>query len=104
MENLTLFIIPGGFDFSKAESCPSKYSWYSVALCIPWHQMITGIPFGIMKLGLAQMVGLERVSGRESEAGVAKFFTTLIFTHAGLKPFQQTTSPAFSFPCCQVDM
>lgn len=32
--------------------------------------MTTGIPFGIMTSGLAQMTGLEGVPGGESEAGI----------------------------------
>lgn len=67
---LPLLITPGDFCLSKAKRHPSKYSWYSTAPRAPWHQMVTGLPFGTMKLGWAQMTGFQRVSGRESEAGV----------------------------------
>lgn len=67
---LPLLITPGDFCLSKAKRRPSKYSWYSTAPRAPWHQMVTCLPFGTMKLGWAQMTGFQRVSGRESEAGV----------------------------------
>lgn len=67
MGNETMFLIPGCLGLCQAERRPSKYSWYSVASGIPRHKIFAGLPFGIMKSGLAQMMGFERIS-RQSKA------------------------------------
>lgn len=94
-ENLTLSLSPAGPGLAKAERCPSKCSWYFAARAEPRHQTDTDAPRGTMKLGCAQMRGLERVSGGEPAAGGSP---EKAFPSSPPAPTQLLASPALRCP------